>query len=684
MPLQTIDRGTPGNPSDTFKVGEAFDTCQANDQFLDATKVTGPASAAEDQVALYSGITGKLIKAGDTISNYLSVFLVTLYSIFPRKIDTWAAIGSTSVVGAGQIFTLAQHTSSGLGGGALIAKAGGPVTDDGGTRKNSATGGFYLERVGYANLTPEMFGCIGDGIVNDYSAFQLALNAVSGKVLACTSGATYKSLTGFTVPANTYISAWGSKFDFSSSHLTGFTCGSGVWIVGASEIKGAGNSAYNISGRAVYCSGTNNSPAAPTFVVGPVILNNTFRAWGGYGINVQYCNNTRVENNKFYNIGYAACGGASQNDATFLNNYVEDVTPGSPGGDAYGCFLDRLNGTSETSDPRSYRCKMNGNTVKGVISTAANNGHALDSHGGVEIEFIGNTIDSCEGGIFVTASSIAGVEALGPKRCVVANNTINLTTYNNYAIIVRGAINGAVVAEYADSNVVSGNTIVGGGVAGSNTTGAVLLQASKNTKLDVGAISRSSPFGICIYNDNLNFNISGGTIIDCFDASVAIAAGIAVRGNNNKGFIGGISFKYETAGLGAFVMVNSIIVSGGLTGIDIDTGRCYFEGIDATHLAFNDGVGINGESLYGYSKTETFTLTSGNSSTVKSVVFAKRFPSAPKISLTNAGVISPGGKTMALRSANITTTGFDIIAYPYDLTTWSATASTDINWRATT
>jgi len=34
MPINTIDRGTPGNPSDIFKVGEAFDTCQANDQYL--------------------------------------------------------------------------------------------------------------------------------------------------------------------------------------------------------------------------------------------------------------------------------------------------------------------------------------------------------------------------------------------------------------------------------------------------------------------------------------------------------------------------------------------------------------------------------------------------------------------------------------------------------------------------
>lgn len=133
MPLQTIDRGTPGNPSDTFKVGEAFDTCQANDQYLD-----GRISAEIDALT----------------------------------INTWADIGSTTVVGAGQLFTLAQHTSGGLGSGTLISKAG-SVTDDGGTKKNSATGGLYLERIGYEYLTPEMFGVLSNGSTSDNAAIQL-------------------------------------------------------------------------------------------------------------------------------------------------------------------------------------------------------------------------------------------------------------------------------------------------------------------------------------------------------------------------------------------------------------------------------------------------------------------------------------------------------------------------------
>jgi hypothetical protein len=67
------------------------------------------------------------------------------------------------------------------------------------------------------------------------------------------------------------------------------------------------------------------------------------------------------------------------------------------------------------------------------------------------------------------------------------------------------------------------------------------------------------------------------------------------------------------------------------------------------------------------------------------ITFAKRFPSVPAgINVIVSGVISPGGKSATLRVANVTATGFRIIAYPYDLSTWSASGSLDLNWRVST
>ncbi len=162
---------------------------------------------------------------------------------------------------------------------------------------------------------------------------------------------------------------------------------------------------------------------------------------------------------------------------------------------------------------------------------------------------------------------------------------------------------------------------------------------------------------------------------------------MAVRGDNNQGYVGGITFQYSNSALGTYVAVHAIRVGAGLAGLDIGLGKCSFIGIDATHLSYSAGTasGMNASGLYGENNRATFTLTSGNASTTQAVAFGKRFPHAsPRISLQVAGAISPGGKTAALRTSSVTATGFDIIAYPTDLTTWSATAAIDIDWTAAT
>lgn len=143
MPIQTIDRGTAGDPTDKFKVGVAFDACQANDNYLDQIKA-------------------------DTIDTFANLALAA-----PKN-------------GAGTIVNLQGHTTSGVGGGQFIAKAG-SVTSDGGTQINSATGGLYWQRINFTELTVQMFGAIGDGIVADEG---VAINLA----IACAKANGYRRL----------------------------------------------------------------------------------------------------------------------------------------------------------------------------------------------------------------------------------------------------------------------------------------------------------------------------------------------------------------------------------------------------------------------------------------------------------------------------------------------------------
>lgn len=137
------------------------------------TQVRGGGTFSVDEVrALYPINSLAELNTLDPIKFPKAVLFLGTYFVFYNyiagnwkeqkfnTINSWAEIDTTVVLYPGQLFTLAQHTSNGVGGGTLISRAG-SVTDDGGTKKDSATIGFYLERTNYIYLTPEDFGAIG-------------------------------------------------------------------------------------------------------------------------------------------------------------------------------------------------------------------------------------------------------------------------------------------------------------------------------------------------------------------------------------------------------------------------------------------------------------------------------------------------------------------------------------------
>jgi len=111
-------------------------------------------------------------------------------SLITQKIDTWTDISTVTPTNVGQLFTLAQHTSGGLGGGTLMAFAG-SVTDDNTSQKN-CLGGFYLKRVGAFVPTPYLAGWL-DGGTNA----AIAINSCTTAYGECylTGGTTYNIQT---------------------------------------------------------------------------------------------------------------------------------------------------------------------------------------------------------------------------------------------------------------------------------------------------------------------------------------------------------------------------------------------------------------------------------------------------------------------------------------------------------
>lgn len=504
------------------------------------------------------------------------------------------------------------------------------------------------------------YGAVGDGVADDTVAVQAALTAAAGQIIVFPPK-TYKITASLTVPANTWITAYGASLDGSSGvfKLLRFTNGGGIF---GGTLTGPGNATLQTGSIGIACEGTNNAPAAPTYVAGPTIRDVGIFSFGEYGIFLAYTQDAKIEDNRISAIGYAGIGGVSCNRAHVNNNYINNVTPGTT--DAYGIFIDRQDGTSETAEPRSFWCSITNNKVFGVVSVSGNNGQGIDTHAGVGFSIIGNEVVNCEVGIFVTSSVISGTQQLAPQNCRVIGNTIRSTLRVGYGVVVNGAINGSTVAEYALNNVVEGNTIEGYGIAADGTSAAVRITAAKNTIVSGNTIYRSACNGIVLNLESRGVVIEGNYIVDPYDNSYTVPACVAVLGNNVFATIANNTFAYENNALGTYIATQSIRVGPGLTGLDLNIQRNAFIGLDATHLTYAEGTstGVNADGLM--SQSGSTSLSAG----VVTLVFLKRFPSVPKVYATNTSDLNP------VRVSAVSETGFTI----------AGTGSTAFNWKATT
>lgn len=150
-------------------------------------------------------------------------------AIAALTINTWADIATTLPTSAGQIFTLKQHTSGGLGGGTLMAFAG-SVADDGGTQKD-CLGGFYLKRMLPEALKVDslMFGAKGDGVQDDYTAcvalVQYAKNNANSYIIFASGINKIGTNLVIDVPSNTSIE-FNNQFAPTTTTGTAITLGS--------------------------------------------------------------------------------------------------------------------------------------------------------------------------------------------------------------------------------------------------------------------------------------------------------------------------------------------------------------------------------------------------------------------------------------------------------------------------
>lgn len=525
------------------------------------------------------------------------------------------------------------------------------------------------------------FRAIGNGIVDDASGIQSALNS-GAKYITLIAGKTYKINSGLVVPAGVTIYAFGATIDASAGNFTAFTLGSGASFFGGT-INGPGNSSYNASSNAISASGTNNSPSAPTYIVGPTIRNVTINGFGSYGIYCRYCLRPDIRENYITNIGYAAVLLASCTDGVVDGNTIYGVSPGTASND-YGISVTReVSALGDiTVNPRSKDCRVTNNRIDGVLLW-----EAIDSHAADGILISGNTITNSAYGISCVPSHFGADDDYASSRLVISDNTITLTSGTGNGITVAGAYTGGgVLSDYSDTVVIKGNNISGAGISGSAINGGIKLYGVKTATVNGNTVKNSRVNGILLYQDVQWANVTGNTITDPYD-NTQVGSCVKQTGNNVVALISGNTFVRSNTGLGTNVANSSVRFTGSATGCQISVGKNIYSGITASFLTFaNENLAYVDVSQGASEKGQaSISLVSGQASNLVDIAFTNVFPSTnPKINAFISSAINVGGKAPIFRITNITSSGFRIIAFPYDNTTWSASGTLTVEWFATT
>ncbi len=141
----------------------------------DATDVRG----ATGPVEAVAGLTGAVTAAQ----------LLPAIGVNGSFYDTNAAVAAANVPSVVNSLRTAGYTSVGDSGGARYRRVGSEPSHAGKIQSND---GAWWELVADGFVTPEQFGCVGDGVANDTSAFQGAVSYLTtGQGLLLRPAATY-------------------------------------------------------------------------------------------------------------------------------------------------------------------------------------------------------------------------------------------------------------------------------------------------------------------------------------------------------------------------------------------------------------------------------------------------------------------------------------------------------------
>lgn len=392
-------------------------------------------------------------------------------------------------------------------------------------------GSEYFKRVINGGIYASSFGVKADGITDDYTALQKALDSEENVIYIDGNCLVSQKLI---VPQGKSIIGIKDASISTNNLIILIESGSNTSFENIKFIYSGGTSAYNSNSIGIKFNGINSANYLDNLSVNNCSIIG-FRAYGFYG---EFVSNVTIKNSLILNIGYTGVGIQSGTNVNILNSIIKGITPGTSS-NAYNVFFGRAETTTSLVDyPRSNNCSVKNCLIEDNIIF-----EGLDTHAGDGITFQGNIINNVKVGVALVGSSLlTGYRLYAPLNCNVIGNIINGIN-NGENITIAGAGSALIGSpnEYARNVNIIGNTMSAGGNTTSVTTGAIRAITTLNLNIQDNSIYLANINAICLLEDNKGFNINGGSITDPFN-DVNDANGIIFRAVNCSGHIGGVSF----------------------------------------------------------------------------------------------------------------------------------------------